>query len=173
MSSKATFGTGCFWCTEAIYKTLDGVIKIEPGYCGGETINPTYEDVCTGETGHAEVIQITFNSDIISYSQLIDVFWQVHDPTTLNRQGGDIGTQYRSVIFYHDEDQRKIAESSKLQIEQMKLFKDPIVTAIVEFTTFYPAENYHHNYYAINPEQSYCRMVIKPKLDKFNKSSKK
>jgi len=163
----ATFGTGCFWCTEAIYERLEGVEKVIAGYSGGHVANPTYKQVCTGTTGHAEVAQIYFNPEIISYEELLDVFWQVHDPTTLNRQGNDIGPQYRSVIFYHDEKQRLAAEESKLKMEKSVTFKDPIVTVISPLINFYEAEDYHQDYYRFNPNQPYCRVVIAPKLKKF------
>ena len=164
----ASFGTGCFWCTEAIFKQLKGVGKVVSGYSGGEVPNPTYEEVCSGKTGHAEIIQVTFEPKIISYKILLEVFWKVHDPTTLNRQGADVGTQYRSVIFYHSEEQKKEAEKSK--IEAQKLFKDPIVTKIEPFTNFYPAEDYHQEFYLKNADQPYCRIVIDPKLQKFKKN---
>lgn len=163
----ATFGTGCFWCTEAIYERLDGVEKVIAGYTGGHVANPTYKQVCTGTTGHAEVAQIYFNPEIISYGELLDVFWQVHDPTTLNRQGNDIGPQYRSVIFYHDDKQKVAAEESKKKIEMSGTFKDPVVTEISPLTNFYEAEDYHQDYYRFNPNQPYCRVVIAPKIKKF------
>ena len=161
---KATFGGGCFWCTEAVFLRLKGVKSVVPGYAGGNKPNPTYEEVCSGETGHAQVVQITFNPEEISYEELLDVFWKAHDSTQLNRQGADIGTQYRSVIFYHDEKQRKIAEKSKSEIS--KEFKNPVVTSIEPLKSFYEAEDYHHNYYSKNSNASYCRLVIKPKLEK-------
>lgn len=161
----ATFGTGCFWCTEAIFKSLKGVENVMPGYAGGTLPNPTYKQVCSRQTGHAEVVQITFNPKVISFPDLINVFWSVHDPTTLNRQGSDVGEQYRSVIFYHDEKQKREAEKSKL--EARKIWKDPIVTQIVPFTSFYPAEDYHKDYFAKNPQVPYCQLVINPKLQHF------
>jgi peptide-methionine (S)-S-oxide reductase len=163
----ATFGTGCFWCTEAIFERLEGVEKVISGYSGGPVANPTYKQVCTGTTGHAEVTQIYFNPEIISFGELLDVFWQVHDPTTLNRQGNDIGPQYRSVIFYNDEKQRQVAEASKRKIEMSGTYKDPIVTEISPLINFYEAENYHQDYYRFNPNQPYCRVVIAPKIKKF------
>ncbi|MDP4184838.1 MAG: peptide-methionine (S)-S-oxide reductase MsrA [Bacteroidota bacterium] len=168
----ATLGTGCFWCSEAIFNSLKGVIKAEPGYSGGTTDNPTYEEVCTGTTGHAEVVRITFDPQIISYKQLLEVFWLIHDPTTLNRQGADHGTQYRSVIFYQSEEQRKISEESKKEIEMSKVWSNPIVTQIVPFRKFYPAESYHHDYFIRNPKQPYCQIVINPKLQKFREHFK-
>lgn len=161
---KATLGAGCFWCVEAIFERLDGVVSVEAGYAGGRTKNPTYEQVCSDTTGHAEVADITFDPAKISYTKLLDVFWEAHDPTTLNRQGADQGTQYRSVIFYRSEEQRKIAEKSKA--EAAKHFSDPIVTEIKPLDVFYPAENYHQEYFRNHPDAPYCRFVIKPKLDK-------
>lgn len=163
----ATFGAGCFWCTEAIYERLDGVEKVISGYSGGNIKNPSYKEVCTGTTGHAEVTQIYFNPEVISYGELLDVFWYTHDPTTLNRQGNDMGTQYRSVIFYHDENQKKIAEESKLKTDQSGTFKDPIVTEISPLINFYEAEDYHQDYFNNNSNQPYCSIVISPKIKKF------
>jgi peptide-methionine (S)-S-oxide reductase len=160
----ATLGGGCFWCVEAVYERLPGVISATSGFAGGHTENPTYREVCTGTTGHAEVTQIVFDPGRISYAQLLEVFWQAHDPTTLNRQGADEGTQYRSIILYHDEKQRLIAEQSKLAAQAN--FKNPIVTEIVPFQKFYPAEDYHQGYYDGNSNAPYCRMVIAPKLQK-------
>jgi len=168
----ATLGGGCFWCVEAIYQDLKGVEKVESGYAGGSIKNPTYQEVCSGLTGHAEVTNITFDPDIISFKELLDVFWEIHDPTTLNRQGADIGTQYRSVIFYHDQNQKVIAESSLNELELSGVYKDPVVTEIVPFTVFYKAENYHQDYFSNNPNQPYCRMVISPKVAKFRKKYK-
>jgi len=165
----ATFGSGCFWCSEAIFEQLKGVETIESGYSGGETVNPSYKDVCTGETGHAEVIQITFNPEIISFKELLEIFWQTHDPTTLNRQGADIGTQYRSVIFYHNEFQKEIANQYKQKLDDAKIYNKPVVTEISPFGIFYKAENYHQDYYNNNKFQSYCSFTITPKLDKFKK----
>ncbi len=163
----ATFGAGCFWCTEAIFSRLDGVISVVPGYSGGTVPNPTYEQVCTGTTGHAEVCQITFDPRRISYDELLEVFWKTHDPTTPNRQGNDVGTQYRSVIFYHTEQQRERAEYYKRALSDSGIFPAPIVTEIVPFTAFYPAEDYHHRYFERNPEKAYCALVIRPKVEKF------
>ena len=164
---RATFGAGCFWCVEAVFLELKGVLKVISGYTGGHIEEPTYEQVCSGTTGHAEVIQIEFNPEIISYSDLLTVLWHVHDPTTLNRQGNDIGTQYRSVIYYHDEDQKHSAEQSKVEVEQSGLWTNPIVTTIEPLTTFYPAEDYHQNYYNENLNQGYCSVLIAPKIQKF------
>jgi peptide-methionine (S)-S-oxide reductase len=165
----ATFGSGCFWCTEAIFQQLKGVKSVVSGYSGGTATNPTYEQVCTGTTGHAEVCQIEYDRQLISYEELLEVFFNTHDPTTLNRQGNDIGAQYRSVIFYHDEEQRKAAERVRNELETKKVFKQPIVTEIAAFEHFYPAEDYHQNYFRNNPNQGYCRYVIAPKLVKFEK----
>ncbi len=161
---QATFGAGCFWCVEAVFQRLPGVVSVMPGYAGGSSANPTYEEVCTGKTGHAEVAQITFDPAKISYARLLEVFWEAHDPTTLNRQGADAGTQYRSVIFYRDEGQKEAAERSR--VEAQKGLRDPIVTEIKPLTTFYNAENYHQNYYNNHPDAPYCTYVIKPKLQK-------
>lgn len=166
---KATFGSGCFWCTEAIFERLNGVVRVESGYSGGNVKNPTYEEVCTGTTGHAEVTQITYDSSIISFDELLEVFWKTHDPTTLNRQGNDMGTQYRSVIFYHNEEQKKLAEKYKAELDKSGAWDNPIVTEILPFAKFYPAENYHQDYYNNNPNQGYCAFVIAPKLEKFEK----
>ena len=161
---KATLGAGCFWCVEAVFERLDGVQSVVAGYAGGAKPNPTYKEVCTGTTGHAEVAQITYDPAKISYEKLLDVFWEAHDPTTLNQQGADVGTQYRSVIFYNDEKQKLVAEKSKK--EAAKKFSDPLVTEIKPLTHFYEAENYHQDYYNNNQNAPYCRLVIKPKLDK-------
>lgn len=167
----ATFGTGCFWCTEAIFEQLKGVLKVTSGYSGGHVKNPTYEEVCSEATGHAECVQIQFEPAKISYDELLEVFWQVHDPTTLNRQGADVGTQYRSAIFYHDEEQKQKAEHYKNELNKSGAFNKQIVTEISQFTKFYPAEDYHQEYYANNKNANpYCAMVIKPKLDKFKKA---
>jgi peptide-methionine (S)-S-oxide reductase len=165
----ATFGTGCFWCTEAVFQQLKGVTSVVSGYSGGHLENPSYDQVTTGRTGHAEVCQIEFNPDQISFRELLEVFFNTHDPTTLNRQGNDIGPQYRSVIFYHNEKQREVAEQVKNELEANKTFKKPIVTEIAAFSKFWPAEDYHQNYFRNNPNQGYCRYVIAPKLDKFEK----
>ncbi len=165
----ATFGGGCFWCMDAVYERLPGVISVTSGFAGGHTTNPTYEQVCAGDTGHAEVTQIEFNPAKISYEKLLDVFWQAHDPTTLNRQGADEGTQYRSIILYHNEAQKLAAEKSKAQAQ--KNFKHPIVTEIVPFAKFYKAENYHQEYYDNHSNAPYCRTVIAPKLQKLEKEN--
>jgi len=166
---KATLAGGCFWCIEAIFQALKGVEKVESGYSGGTTQYPSYQEVCTGTTGHAEVIQITFDPSVISYEQLLTVFFHVHDPTTMNRQGNDYGTQYRSAIFYRTDDQKKTAEKVKDDITKSGLWDDPIVTEITQFTEFYKAEDYHQNYFKDNPEKSYCSIVIAPKVRKFYK----
>jgi peptide-methionine (S)-S-oxide reductase len=165
----ATLGNGCFWCTEAIFSKLKGVIKTQSGYSGGTMEDPDYETVCSGSTGHAEVNQITFNPDVLSYHDLLEVFWNTHDPTTLNRQGNDIGTQYRSVIFYHSEAQKQTAEAYKKQLGDSKIFDAPIVTAIEPFTKIYPAEDYHTDYFNRNPGNTYCQFVVRPKVEKFEK----
>ena len=172
MSDKtetATLGAGCFWCVEAIFQNLKGVHSVVSGYGGGHVANPTYEQVCAGTTGHAEAVQITFDTQVISFEDLLYVFWRSHDPTTLNRQGGDVGTQYRSAIFYHNDEQKTIAEKSKKETDASDLWKDPIVTEISPFTNFYEGENYHQNYFKLNPNQPYCRLVIDPKVKKFRK----
>ncbi len=172
----ATLAGGCFWCIEAIFKRLKGVISVEPGYTGGtveHNSKPTYEQVSTGTTGHAEAIQIVFDPTVIPYEKLLDVFWATHDPTTKNQQGNDVGTQYRSSIFYHDDKQKKTAEESKEKIVKEGMYKDPIVTEIVPFTNFYKAENYHQNYYDLNQNKSYCTYVISPKIQKLLKEFKK
>lgn len=166
-TETATLGGGCFWCMEAVFERLPGVVSITSGFAGGRTANPTYQQVCTGDTGHAEVTQIVFDPAQISYAKLLDVFWQAHDPTTLNRQGADEGTQYRSIILYHSEAQKLAAEKSKA--EAQKNFKHPIVTEIEPFTKFYPAEDYHQEYYDKNSNAVYCRIVIAPKLKKLEK----
>jgi peptide-methionine (S)-S-oxide reductase len=168
-NTTATLAGGCFWCTEAIFKRLKGINSALPGYAGGEVENPTYDDVCNGTTGHAEAIQIEFDEKVIPFEKILDIFWHTHNPTTLNRQGNDVGTQYRSVIFYHNETQKKVAEASKNEVEKSGLFKDPIVTQIVPFTNFYVAEDYHKNYYDNNKDQGYCSFVIDPKIHKLLK----
>ncbi len=170
--ATATFGEGCFWCSEAVFQNLKGVKSVASGYSGGAVENPTYEDVCTGRTGHAEVIQVTYDPAVISFEDLLKVFWQTHDPTTLNRQGHDSGTQYRSAIFYHNDEQRRIAEKYKQQLDASKTFTSPIVTEITAFKKFYPAEKYHQDYFNLNPTQQYCQYVIRPKVEKFNKEFK-
>ena len=166
---QATFGSGCFWCTEAVFEQLRGVKSVVSGYSGGKVPNPTYEQICTGQTGHAEVIQITYDPAAISYDDLLKVFWQTHDPTQLNRQGHDVGTQYRSAIFYHTDDQRRIADEYKQQLDKSGSFPAAIVTEITPFDKFYPAEKYHQQYFQTNPAQSYCAFVIRPKVEKFRK----
>jgi peptide-methionine (S)-S-oxide reductase len=165
----ATFGAGCFWCVEAIFQRLKGVISVQSGYTGGKTENPDYKSVCTGQTGHAEVIQIKFDPQIISFEDLLYVFWRTHDPTTLNQQGADKGTQYRSAVFYHTEEQKEIAEKSKKETELSKLYKDSIVTEITKISKFYNAEDYHQNYFNDNSFQPYCSFVISPKIKKLEK----
>lgn len=166
----ATFGAGCFWCIEAILLDLKGVIKVESGYMGGKTLHPTYKEVCTGTTGHAEVCQVTFDPQLVSYEDLLQVFWKIHDPTTLNSQGGDHGTQYRSVVFYHNESQHQKALFYKNELDKSGAFQAPLVTEITEASTFYVAEAYHQNYYNLNGDQPYCKFVIQPKVDKFKKA---
>ncbi len=163
----ATFGSGCFWCTEAVFERLEGVEKVISGYSGGSVKNPSYREVTTGRTGHAEVCQIHYDPATISYEELLDVFWHTHDPTTLNRQGNDAGTQYRSVIFYHSEEQKRLAEESRAAMDASGTFEDPIVTEITAFRNFYEAEDYHQDYFANNPDQPYCTFVVKPKVSKF------
>lgn len=168
----ATFGAGCFWCVEAIFQDLKGVQSVKSGYSGGHVKNPSYKEVCTGSTGHAEVTQIEFDPSVISFEDLLYVFWRTHDPTTLNRQGADVGSQYRSIIFYHSDKQKEIAEKSKKETDASDLYSDPIVTQIEPFAEFYPAEDYHQDYYNLNPNQPYCRLVIDPKVQKFKKKFK-
>lgn len=168
-TETATLGGGCFWCTEAIFKSLKGVETVESGYSGGHTKNPTYKEVCTGETGHAEVIQITFDPKIISFDEILEVFFETHDPTSLNRQGADSGTQYRSAIFYHSPEQKEKAEAYKARLNKENVFNKPIVTEIKAFDKFYKAEDYHQNYFANNRSQGYCQFVIVPKIEKFKK----
>jgi len=166
----ATFANGCFWCTEVIFEELKGVINVVSGYSGGQTKNPTYKEVCAGTTGHAECVQITFNPSAISYDELLEVFWKTHDPTSLNRQGNDIGTQYRSAIFYHTEEQKQKATQYKKELNESGAWANPIVTEISPFTIFYPAENYHQQYFEVNGDANpYCQFVIQPKLEKFRK----
>jgi len=162
----ATLGGGCFWCTEAVFAELRGVEKVEPGYAGGTVANPTYEQVCSGRTGHAEVVQVTFNPNVISYGELLKIFFTVHDPTTLNRQGADVGTQYRSVIFYHNDEQKSVARQIINEVTAAKLWNAPIVTQVEPFNAFYRAETYHLEYFKKNPRQLYCQMVIAPKVRK-------
>jgi len=165
----ATLGSGCFWCVEAVFQRLDGVIKVQSGYSGGTIKNPAYREVCAGTTGHAEVCQITFDKNKISFKDLLEVFWQTHDPTTLNRQGNDAGTQYRSAIFYHNDEQKVLAEKLKAELDKSGAFNKPIVTEITPYTVFYVAEDYHQNYFNLNGQEPYCRFVIQPKVDKFEK----
>jgi len=168
-TETATFGGGCFWCTEAIFKSLKGVETVESGYSGGKTNNPTYQEVCTGQTGHAEVVQITYDPKVISFRELLEVFWETHDPTTLNQQGADRGTQYRSVVFYHTPEQKTETEKYKAELNKENVFGKPVVTEIAAFTKFYKAENYHQDYFANNRSQGYCQFVIVPKVEKFRK----
>jgi peptide-methionine (S)-S-oxide reductase len=165
----ATLGGGCFWCTEAIYKELKGVESILPGYSGGHVKNPTYQEVCTGSTGHAEVVQVKFDPAQVSFAEILEVFFKTHNPTELNRQGNDIGTQYRSSVFYHSEEQKQTAEKVIKLLEEGKVYNDPIVTEVTKFEAFYPAEDYHKDYFARNKNQPYCRMVVAPKVEKFEK----
>ena len=164
---KATFGSGCFWCTEAVFQDLMGVQSVVSGYTGGKFAYPTYREICSGRTGHAEVVQISYDPQVISYDELLEIFWKTHDPTTLNKQGADVGTQYRSVVYYHDEEQKRLAEEYKQKLDESGAFANSIVTEISPSETFYPAEDYHQNYYKNNPEQGYCSFVIRPKVDKF------
>jgi peptide-methionine (S)-S-oxide reductase len=166
----ATFGAGCFWCVEAVFQEVKGVISVKSGYSGGHTENPSYEDVCTGLTGHAEVCQINFDPQQIRYEELLEIFWKTHDPTTLNRQGADEGTQYRSVIFFHNADQERLAKEYRTKLNQSGAWDAPIVTEVAAFTKFYPAEKKHDDFYRQNPNYGYCRWVIQPKMDKFRKA---
>lgn len=168
-TDTATFGAGCFWCVEAVFQQLKGVISVSSGYAGGKIKNPTYREVCSGLTGHAEVCRIVYDPTIIAFDELLEAFWSSHDPTTLNRQGADRGTQYRSVIFYHNENQKILAENYKLKLNQEKAFDNPVVTEISPSADFYPAEDYHQDYYNNNTDAPYCTMVIGPKLEKFRK----
>jgi len=165
----ATFGAGCYWCTEAQFQQLEGVIKVESGFCGGQVVNPSYKEVCTGTTGHAEVCNIYYDPSLISFDELLAAFWTCHDPTQLNRQGNDVGTQYRSAIFYHNNEQKLKAEDYKQKLNDEKAFEKPLVTEIAPFTVFYKAEDYHQNYYNDNGNQPYCHFIIGPKVDKFKK----
>lgn len=169
MNSIATLGAGCFWCIEACFKDINGVINVEPGYAGGHIQNPTYKQVCEGTTGHAEVARIEFDENIISFEKILEMFWFVHNPTQLNRQGNDIGTQYRSVIFYHNDLQKVIAEKYKVRLEEEKVWDEPLVTQIVEVNNYFPAEDYHKNYFELNPQNTYCQSVVRPKVEKFKK----
>ncbi len=165
----ATFAGGCFWCLEAVYDQVKGVESVESGYAGGHVDNPTYRDVCNGNTGHAEVVQVHYNGNVVSYQDLLNIFFGIHDPTTLNRQGADVGTQYRSAIFYHNEEQKDIAEKFIRDLEMQKVFDNPIVTEVVPLDKFYMAEDYHQEYFAKNPYQGYCMAVVSPKVSKFRK----
>jgi peptide-methionine (S)-S-oxide reductase len=165
----ATLGGGCFWCLEAVYSELKGILKVESGYAGGEVKNPTYEEVCSDETGHAEVVQLTYDRGVITYREILQVFFSVHDPTTLNRQGADVGSQYRSVIFYHDENQKRVAKEVIKEIQDQEIWGKPLVTELVPYTEFYKAEEYHQNYFKNNSEQPYCQVVVAPKVAKFRK----
>ncbi len=169
---KATLGGGCFWCLEAVYQEVRGVASVVSGYAGGHVSNPSYEEVCTGTTGHAEVVQITFDPDVISYREILEIFFAVHDPTTLNRQGADVGTQYRSVIFYHSEEQGKIAKELIEELNSAGIWPNPIVTQVSPFKNFYQAEEYHQNYFKRNPAQPYCQVVIAPKVAQFRQKFK-
>lgn len=168
-TETALFANGCFWCTEAVFQRLEGVIQVLSGYCGGHTQNPTYKEVCSGNTGHAECLKIAYDPNVISYHELLEVFWSTHDPTSLNRQGNDVGSQYRSAIFYLNDEQQAMAEKSKNEIVKSGIFERPIVTTIEPFTHFFPAEKEHYDYYNRNPSQPYCYFTIKPKVDKLKK----
>ena len=165
----ATFGAGCFWCVEAIFQSIKGVESVVSGYSGGTAENPSYKEVCTGSTGHAESCQITYDPEKITYKELLEVFWQTHDPTTLNRQGNDAGSQYRSAVFYHNEEQKALAEKYKKELDASSAWDNPVITEITRFTKFYKAENYHQDYYTANSNLPYCTNVIQPKLEKFKK----
>jgi peptide-methionine (S)-S-oxide reductase len=168
-TDTATFGTGCFWCTEAIFQQLNGVVRVTSGYSGGHATNPTYKEVCSGTTGHAECLNIIYDPAIITFDELLEAFWQTHDPTTLNRQGNDVGTQYRSVVFYHNEEQKRKTEKYKTELSKSGAWSNPLVTTLEPFVKFYPAEDYHQNYYNNNKSAGYCQFVIRPKLEKFEK----
>ena len=168
-TDTATFGNGCFWCTEAFFQRINGVVKVISGYSGGNVPNPSYEQVCTGSTGYVEVVQVIYDPSKVSFDELLEVFWKTHDPTTLNRQGNDVGTQYRSVVFFHNDGQQQKAEHYKEELNKSGAWNKPVVTAIEPFSNFYAAENYHQNYYNNNPRQMYCQYVIRPKLEKFEK----
>lgn len=170
---KATFGGGCFWCTEVIFQHTNGVEKVIPGYMGGQRENPTYEQVCSGATGHVEVIEINYDETQVTFQDLLEVFFKTHDPTTLNRQGADVGTQYRSVVFYHSEEQKQETEAFIQALEEAKVYDSPIVTAVEPAVTFWEAEGYHHDYFNLNPQNQFCQVVIAPKLQKFLKMYQK
>ncbi len=169
-NDTATFGAGCFWCVEAVFQDLEGVISVASGYTGGSIKNPSYKEICTGRTGHAEVCQLVYDPKKISFDELLQVFWKTHDPTTLNRQGNDSGTQYRSVIFYHNENQKMLAEKYKAELNKSGAWDNPVITEISPYSTFYKAEDYHQNYFNQNGDEPYCRYVIQPKVDKFKKA---
>lgn len=166
---KATLGGGCFWCLEAVYQQVRGVVHVESGYTGGQTLNPDYDSVCTGKTGHAEVVQIEFDANVLTYQKILEIFFAIHDPTTLNRQGNDIGSQYRSVIYAHDKQQRLLAQEVIKQLAAENIFDQPIVTELADLPTYYPAEDYHQNYFNNHPDQGYCAFVVSPKVSKFRK----
>ena len=166
---KATLGGGCFWCLEAVYQQVRGVVHVESGYAGGQTLNPDYDSVCSGQTGHAEVVQIEFDPDVLTYQKILEIFFAIHDPTTLNRQGNDIGSQYRSVIYAHDQEQRMMAQNIIKQLTQENIFDQPIVTELADLPTYYRAEDYHQNYFNNHPDQGYCAFVVSPKVSKFRK----
>ena len=166
---KATVGGGCFWCLEAVYQQVRGVVGVESGYAGGQTLNPDYDAVCSGQTGHAEVVRIEFDADVLTYQKILEIFFAIHDPTTLNRQGNDIGSQYRSVIYAHDQEQRMIAQNIIEQLTQENIFNQPIVTELADLPTYYRAEDYHQNYFNNHPDQGYCAFVVSPKVSKFRK----
>ncbi len=169
MINDATFGAGCFWCIEACFKDVKGILEVYPGYAGGSNDSANYNDVCSGSTGHAEVARIVFDSDQISFEKLLELFWFVHNPTQLNRQGNDIGTQYRSVVFYHNEEQKKKAQFYKEKLNDSQVWENPVVTEISILPDFYPAEEYHKNYLELNPQNPYCQSIVRPKVDKFKK----
>jgi peptide-methionine (S)-S-oxide reductase len=169
MVKEATFGAGCFWCIEACFNDLEGVISVTSGYAGGHVDQPTYKQVCEGTTGHAEVARIVYDDERISFDELLEVFWFVHDPTQLNRQGNDVGTQYRSVVFYHDDIQKELAQNYKNKLTEQQVWANPVVTEISPLTNFFAAEDYHNNYFALNPDQPYCSAVVRPKVEKFRK----
>ena len=166
---KATLGGGCFWCLEAVYQQVRGVVHVESGYAGGQTLSPDYDSVCSGQTGHAEVVQIEFDADVLTYQKILEIFFAIHDPTTLNRQGNDIGSQYRSVIYAHDQEQRMMAKNIIEQLTQENIFDQPIVTELADLPTYYRAEDYHQNYFNNHPDQGYCAFVVSPKVSKFRK----
>ncbi len=169
MIQETTLGAGCFWCIEACYSQLQGVLEVYPGYAGGHKLDPTYQEVCGGNTGHAEVARVVFDDEKVTFDELLELFWFVHDPTQLNRQGNDIGTQYRSVIFYHSEFQKERADYFISKLTREKVWENPIVTEVIEINNFYRAENYHHNYFELNPQNAYCQAVVRPKVEKFKK----